>query len=93
MTVNPESAVAINWSTKKKIIVNPEKVQAIALDKKKSDNSRQPLNINNQQTKTVSPVEPLGIQLDDRLNFKNHTNNICRSAANEVNCGSTKHSH
>ena len=78
MTVNPQSAVAINWSTKNKIIVNPEKVQAIALDKKKSDNSRQPLNINNQQTKTVSPVEPLGIQLDDRLNFKNHNNNICR---------------
>ena len=33
----------------------------------------------------VSSIELLGIQIDDKLNFNLHTNNICRSAANQLN--------
>ena len=51
------------------MIVNPEKFHAIVLNKKKSDQSRKPLSISNQQIKTLSSVELQGIQLDDRLNF------------------------
>ena len=41
--------------------------------------------VDNQNIKVVSSVELLGIQVDDKLNFKLHINNICRSAANQLN--------
>lgn len=66
------------------MIFNPDKFQAIILDKKKSDLSNKQLLIDNQQIKNVSSVELLGIQLDDNLNFNHPISNICRSA-NQLN--------
>ena len=67
------------------MIINPDKFQAIILDKKKSNLTNIPLTIDNQTIKSVPSVELLGVHLDDKLNFNLHISNICRSAANQLN--------
>ena len=67
------------------MIVNPDKFQAILLDKRKGDHTNQRIVVDNQNSKLVSSVELLGIQIDDKLNFNLHISNICRSAANQLN--------
>ena len=80
-----ESNIAIDWFTKNEMIINPDKFQAIILDKKKSNLTNIPLTIDNQTIKPVPSVELLGIHLDDKLNFNLYISNICRSAANQLN--------
>ena len=84
-TLESESNIAIDWFTKNEMIINPDKFQAIILDKKKSNLTNIPLTIDNQTIKSVPSVELLGIHLDDKLNFNLHISNICRSAANQLN--------
>ena len=67
------------------MIVNPDKFQAILLDKRKSDHANQRIAVDNQNIKVVSSVELLKFQIDDKLNFNLHISNICRSAANQLN--------
>ena len=66
------------------MIVNPEKFQAIILDKQKHDYSNETIKFDNKTVETVSSVRLLGIQLDDKLNFSLHVSNICKSAANQL---------
>ena len=80
-----ESEVTTDWFKKKQMIVNPHKFQVIIIDKKKGDHTNENVVIDNKQIKTVSSVELLGIQLDDKLNCSPHMRNICKSAANQLN--------
>ena len=84
-TLESESNIAIGWFTKNEMIINPDKFQAIILDKKKSNLTNIPLTVHNQTIKSVPSVELLGIPLDDKLNFNLYISNICRSAANQLN--------
>ena len=84
-TLESESNIAIDWFTKNEMIIDPDKFQAIILDKKKSNLTNIPLTVDNQTIKSVPSVELLGIHLDDKLNFNLHISNICRSAANQLN--------
>ena len=84
-TLESESNIAIDWFTKNEMVINPDKFQAIILDKKKSNLTNIPWTIDNQTVKSVPSVELLGIHLDDKLNFNLHISNICRSAANQLN--------
>ena len=79
-TLESGSNIAIDWFTKNEMIINPDKFQAIILDKKKSNLTNIPLTIDNQTIKSVPSVELLGIHLDDKLNFNLHVSSICRSA-------------
>ena len=72
-----DSNIAIEWFKMNKMIVNPDKFQAIVLNKKRSDLTNTNFQVDNQVIKSVSSVELLGIQIDDKLNFK--------SAANQLN--------
>ena len=67
------------------MIVNPDKFQAILLNKRKSDHKNQRIAANNQNIKVLSSVELLGIQINDKLNFNLHIRDICRSVANQLN--------
>ena len=84
-TLESESNIAIDWFTKNEMIINPDKFQAIILDKNKSNLTNIPLTIDNQTIKSVSSVELLGIPLDDKLNFNLHISNICKSFSNQPN--------
>ena len=66
------------------MIVNPEKFQAIILDKQKHDYSNETFKFDNKTVENVSSLRLLGIQLDDKLNFSLHVSNICKSAANQL---------
>ena len=63
----------------------PRQIQAIILDRKKSDLTNIPLTIDNQTIKSVPSVELLEIYLYDKLNFNLHISSICRQAANQLN--------
>ena len=68
-----------------KMIVNPNKFQAIVLNKKRSDLTNTNFQVDNQVIKSVSSVELLVLQIDDKLNFNLHISKICKSAANQLN--------
>ena len=67
------------------MMVNPDKFQAIALNKKLSDLTNTNFQVDNQVIKSVLSVELLGIQIDDKLNFSLHISKICKSATNQLN--------
>ena len=79
------SKIVIDWFKNNKMKVNRDKFQAILLEKRKSDHTNQHIVVNNQNITVVSSVELLGIQIDDKLNFKLYIRNICRSATNQLN--------
>ena len=80
-----ESELVMDWFNKNKMVVNPDKFQAIIFDKRKMDNIDERITVDNQQIKVVSSVKLLAVQLDDKLNFNLHIGNICKSAANQLN--------
>ena len=84
-TLESESNIANDWLTKNKMIINPDKFQAIILDNKKFNLSNILLTIDNQTIKSVPSVELREIHLDDKLNFNLHVSNICMSTANQLN--------
>ena len=71
-TLESGSNIAIDWSTKYEMIVNPDKFHPIILDTKKSNLTNIPLTIDNQTIKSVPSVELLGIHFDDKLNSNVH---------------------
>ena len=77
------SEIVINWFKSNKMIVNPDKFQAILLDKRKSDHTNQCIVADNQNIKVLSSAELLRIQIDDKLNFNLYISNICRSTSNQ----------
>ena len=57
----PESEVAIDWFTKNKMVVNPDKCQAIMLDKRVTVSNK--ITVTNKQTKIVLSSKLLDLQL------------------------------
>ena len=80
-----ECEVALTWFRNNKMMVNPNKFQAILLNKSKSTHVKATMNIGNEKIESLSAIKLLGIEIDDKLNFNNHINIICRSAANQLN--------
>ena len=64
-----ESEIAINWFKDNHMIVNHTN-QIISIDQK--------------EIKAVSKVKLLGIEIDNKLTFNHHINNICKSASNQL---------
>ena len=67
------------------MIVIRGKPQAIIFDKHKENHTNQIINIDQKEIKAVSKVKLLGIEIDDKLNFNHHINNICKSTSNQLN--------
>ena len=67
------------------MIVNPCKFQVIIFDKHRRNHTNQMVNMNWKEIKAVSKVKILGIEIDGKLNFNHHFNNICKSASNQFN--------
>ena len=80
-----ESNIAIDWFKTNKMIVNPGKFQAIIIDKKKQDHTKETFEIGNKVIEASPSVKLLGVQIDDKVNFNLHITNICKSAANQLN--------
>ena len=67
------------------MIVNPDKLQVILLDKGRSDNANIEVEIGNEKIRWNSSVKLLGVHIYDKLNFNEHINKICKSAGNHLN--------
>ena len=81
-----ESNCAINWFRDNSMIVNPDKFQAILLDKRNSDlHLNENIKIDKENIKFVSNVKMLGVHIDSKLNFNLHIDIICKSASNQLN--------
>ena len=81
-----ESSCAINWFRDNSMIVNPDKFQAILLDKRNSDlHLNENITIDKENIKVVSNVKMLGVHIDSKLNFNLHIDIICKSASNQLN--------
>ena len=76
--------MAIKWFKDNSRIVNSGKVQAIILDKMKTNHTQDIIKIDNKAVKVKSSLKLFGVQTDAELNFNLHTANICRSEANQL---------
>ena len=79
-----ESKSAIDWFKMNDMIVNPDKFQAMILRPDKKENKFQ-LNINDSIISSEDSITLLGIEIDSKLNFKNHVSKICRKAGRQLN--------
>ena len=69
------------------MIVNREKFQAVAFDKRRSNNTEVKFIIGSEQIQAVPSVEILGIMIDDKLNFKLDIDKIClKCKSTQRNC-------
>ena len=83
------------WFRNNKMMGNPNKFQAILLNKSKSIHVKATMNIGNEKIESLHAIKLLGIEIDNKLNFNNHINTICtnvqitivvaRSPANQLN--------
>ena len=83
-TFEKESETEVEWSKQNKMIVNPDKFQAMLLEKR-NENNKLCLKINNQTIKTTNCVKLLGINIDCKLNFDSHNSDLCKKTSMELN--------
>ena len=67
------------------MIVNPDKFQVTLLDKGRPDNASIEVEIGNEKISSTSSVKLLGVHIDNKLNFNEHINKICKPARNQLN--------
>ena len=84
-SLGSECEVALNWFNENKLIVNPWKSQAIIIRKRKQDHTNEIFKIGSKEIKVASQVKRLGVQTDNKVNFEQNINHICKSASNKLN--------
>ena len=84
-SLESECEVALNWFNENKMIVNPGKFQTIIIDKRKQDHTNEIFKIGSKEIKVASQVKLLGVEIDNKLNFEQCINGICKSAAKQLN--------
>ena len=67
------------------MIVNPDKFQAIIIDKSKKSEEPYLLNINNVEITSKPSVQLLGLEIDVKLDFENHIEKICKKGNAQLN--------
>ena len=67
------------------MIVNPDKLQAIAVKKNAKRKDSYPLNINDLTINSENSVKLLGIEIDNKLFFEQHISTLCNYASNQLN--------
>ena len=78
-----ESETAVEWFDQNKMMVNPDKFQAMLLEKW-NKNNQSCLKINNQTIKTKNCTKLLGINIDSKLNFVSHISDLCKKASMQM---------
>ena len=77
-----ESRVAIAWFTLNQMLANPEKFQAIFINCVENDIE---IKIDGIKLSSEDHVKLLGVNLDSKLNFEIHIQQICFKAGNHLN--------
>ena len=79
-----ESNVAINWFYINMMEANPDKFQVMFLSKKEMEKPFS-ITLNGNTLKSDTCVKLLGVYIDNHLNFKYHTDQICQKASRQLN--------
>ena len=74
-----EGNIATQWFRGNSMIVNPEKFQAIIIDRKNQKNNPQKVIISSEN------VTLLDLEVDSKLNFDEHISNLCSKSAAQLN--------
>merc|ERR1712074_247937 len=83
-TLSSESDIALEWLNKNEMIANPSKFQAVILSKSKIPIIKS-IRIGDKTIESKEIVELLGVEVDFRLNFESHINNLCAKAGGQLN--------
>ena len=84
-SLESETEIALNWFNENKMIINPGKFPAIIIYKRKQDDTNEIFKIGSKEIKVASQVKLLGVEIDNKLNFEQCINGICKSAAKQLN--------
>ena len=68
----------MQWFRENMMIVNPDKFQAIIIDRKNQQNNRTSIKINDINIKSENSVRLLGLEIDNKLNFGKHFAQVCK---------------
>ena len=74
----------MEWFRKNEMVLNPDKFQAIILNRKEAQATHK-LIIDNKEIKTTNSIKLLGINIDDQLKFNEHISILCSKAAMQLN--------
>ena len=83
-TLSTESEIALKWLNDNKMIANPSKFQAVILSKSKNPIITS-IQIGSKTIITKESVILLGIEIDFKLKFESHVNNLCVKAGGQLN--------
>ena len=85
ITIN-ETEAALDWIEANEMIANPEKFHLIFLSPNNQDViNQQSIDIRGISLKRETKFTLPGADIDNRLTFHSHINNVCRKAANQIN--------
>ena len=80
-----EGNIAIQLLRDNSMIVNPEKFQAIIIDRKNQKNNPQKLTIDEKVITSSENVTLLRLEVDSKLNFDEHISKLCNKSAGPLN--------
>ena len=84
-TLEKESESAVDWFRNNNVITNPDKFQAIVMNKRKENQITHKLQIYNNEIETTKSVKLLGIETDNELIFNQHISKLFSKAAMQLN--------
>ena len=85
-TLKSESETAIKWFQDNEMIVNPDKFQAIIINRYgKLKQNNHILKFGEYEIESKNSVTLLGIEIDDRISFHSHIHTLARGAAGQLN--------
>ena len=84
-SLTTESEKAVKWFKENMMIVNPDKFQAIIIDRKNQCNNPTTININGIEINSENSVKLLGLEIDSKLNFDKHITQLCKKSACQLN--------
>ena len=85
MTLKDESELTVKWFKENNIIVNPDKFQAMVLQKQDRNSQISSLNIDNKIIETTKSVKLFAITTDSQLWLDEHISNLCNKSSMQLN--------
>ena len=82
-----ESEIAINWYENNEMIVNPDKFQAIIINRHGNHDpvNQHQLKFNEFEITSKNSVSLLGLEIDDKLSFDSHIHSLIKKSAGQLN--------
>ena len=84
-TLEKESESAVDWFRNNNMIANPDKFQAIIMNKRRENQITHTLKIYHNEIEATKSVKLLGIGIDNQLSFNQHISKLCSKAAMQLN--------